>query len=355
MPSVYFKLIIVCLTLWQICKVQARSQGMDNGVILMYHHVSEKTPGVTTVSPKLFAQHMQYVSEHHRVLPLQTLVSALQEAQGLPDKALALTFDDGYENIFKNAHPILYQYNLPYTVFINPSLIGVQANQLNWQQVKLMAQQGATFANHGNTHKHMLARDEHESEHAWLERVMADIELAEQQIERQLGYSLRYIAYPYGEFELRLKNHLSARGYTGFAQHSGAVASHSDFSALPRYPAAGIYAKLETLKVKLNSLAMPVSNIFPDEPKLPFNAKNVGLSFTVKDDDLVLQQVACFGHNQALPIIRQDNRLTVDLPWPIPPGRSRVNCTAPSVQYPGRYYWFSQAWFVADKNGKWLD
>lgn len=351
MPNVAFKVIFICVTLWRTTMVWA----MDNAVILMYHHVSENTPPVTSVSPQTFAQHMLYLTQHHQVLPLETLVSKLKKGESLPDKVVALTFDDGYNNIFENAHPILYKHNLPYTVFINPSLIGVEAYQLSWQQVKLMSQQGATFANHGNAHQHMLARRTHESKAAWLTRVMGDIDAAEKELKRQLGYSFRYIAYPYGEFDLALKTRLSKNGYTGFAQHSGAVASYSDFGALPRYPAAGIYSELESLKVKLTSLAMPVKDISPDDPKLPFNTKNLALTFTINDEDLKLQQLACFQNSQELAIIRRQIWVRVDIPEPIPVGRSRVNCTAPSIKHSGRYYWFSQPWFVADKDGQWLD
>jgi peptidoglycan/xylan/chitin deacetylase (PgdA/CDA1 family) len=321
----------------------------------MYHHVSKNTPPVTSVSPQTFAQHMLYLAQHHQVLPLETIVSKLKKGEPLPDKAVAITFDDGYNNILKNAHPILLKHNLPYTIFINPSLIGVQAHQLNWQQVKLMAQQGATFANHGNVHQHMLARRPHESKTTWLGRIMEDINEAEKELKRQLGNSLRFVAYPYGEFDMALKTRLTKEGYTGFAQHSGAVASYSDFGALPRYPAAGIYSNLESLKVKLNSLAMPVKDTSPDDPKLSFNTKNLALTFTINDKDLKLNKLACFHNSQQLDIIRRQGWVRIDIPKPISPGRSRVNCTAPSVGYNGRYYWFSQPWFVPTKEGQWLD
>lgn len=355
MLSVPFKVAIVCVVLCQSMCVRAMAKTMDNAVILMYHHVSENTPPVTSVSPQTFKQHMLYLTEQHQVLPLETIVSTLKKGESLPDKSVAITFDDGYNNIFENAHPILYKHHLPYTVFINPSLIGTQDYQLTWQQVKLMAQQGATFANHGDTHQHMLARRPDESQRAWLTRVMMDIDDAEKEIKQQLGYSLRYVAYPYGEFDRALKTRLTNEGYTGFGQHSGAIASYSDFGALPRYPAAGIYANLESLKVKLNSLAMPVNDISPDDPKLSFNSLNVALSFTINDEDLNLPLLACFQNSQKLTIIRRKIAFRLEIPQPIPVGRSRVNCTAPSVKYDGRFYWFSQPWFVADKDGQWLD
>ncbi|MEO9944758.1 polysaccharide deacetylase family protein [Paraglaciecola sp.] len=325
----------------------------DNAVILVYHHVSTSTPPVTSVSPETFREHMSYLHKHHTVLPLQKVVESLQNKQPLPDKAVAITFDDGYQNIYENAHPIMQEFKFPYTIFVNPPLIGKAHYQLDWEQVKEMTTQGVSFANHSNHHSHMLTRAANESEDSWLKRSTLDVQQAEQQLTEKLGYSLKYFAYPYGEFNNKLKNRLTELGYVSFAQHSGAIASYSDFSALPRFPAAGIYSNINTLKVKLNSLAMPVSNVSPDDPVIISAPQN--LIFNVDDADLNSQQINCFQNNEVVSkkVIDKQIRLTLN---PISTaGRHRINCTAPSKKYNSRYYWFSQPFFMATTDGKWID
>ena len=327
----------------------------DNAVILLYHHVSHSTPGVTSVSPETFREHMQYLAEHHQVLPLKEVIETLQNKQPLSDKAVVITFDDGYKNIYNNAHPILKEFSFPYTIFINPPLIGKVSYQLDWQQVKIMANEGASFANHGSQHSHMLTKNKSESEESWLRRSLLEIETAETILKNNLGYSLKYFAYPYGEFDLKLKNRLKASGYIGFAQHSGAIASYSDFSALPRYPSAGIYSNIQSLKVKLNSLAMPVDNVSSYDPKVELYSDTESLSFNVKTDDLLPQQINCFQNGQNLNMFLKGNTVSVDINPITQPGRHRVNCTAPSISETNRYYWFSQPFFMPTIEGKWLD
>lgn len=327
----------------------------DNAVVLLYHHVSTSTPNVTSVSPDTFRQHMQYLADHHKVLPLKQVIEALQNKQPLPDKAVVITFDDGYDNIYDNAHPILDEFKFPYTVFINPPLIGEVNYQLTWQQVKLMASEGASFANHGNQHTHLLTKDTGESEEKWLSRTMQEIENAEQTLQKNLGYSLKYFAYPYGEFDFQLKTRLINQGYVGFAQHSGAIASYSDFSALPRYPAAGVYSNIDTLKVKLNSLAMPVTDISPQDPKVELPSYNQRLTFNVKTEDLTPEQINCFQNGLVLNKSLEGNKIAVAIEPISRAGRHRINCTAPSVSEKGRYYWFSQPFFMPTAEGKWLD
>jgi len=327
----------------------------DNAVILLYHHVSNSTPKVTSVSPETFREHMQYLAEHHQVLPLKEVIETLQNKQPLPDKAVVITFDDGYENIYENAHSILKEFSFPYTIFINPPLIGNVSYQLDWQQVKMMANEGASFANHGSQHSHMLTKNDSESEESWLNRSMQEIDAAETILKDKLGYSLKYFAYPYGEFDLKLKTRLSTNGYISFAQHSGAIASYSDFSALPRYPSAGIYSNIKSLMVKLNSLVMPVDTIYPSDPKIELPSYDQDLSFNVKSEDLRPQQINCFQNGQALNKSLEVNTVSVDLAPITKPGRHRVNCTAPSISEKGRFYWFSQPFFMATAEGKWLD
>ena len=178
----------------------------DNAVILVYHHISHTTPKVTSVSPDIFRQHMQYLADNHQVLSLEQVITSLQNQQSLPDKTVVITFDDGYDNIYNNAHPIIKEFSFPYTVFITPPLIGTVNYQLDWQQVKIMAQEGASFANHGSQHSHLLTKKADETEKNWLDRTMLKIERAETMLKNKLGYSLKYFAYPYGEFDLILKN-----------------------------------------------------------------------------------------------------------------------------------------------------
>ena len=191
----------------------------SSGVILLYHHVAEDTPRSTSVTPEEFAQHLDYIAENYTVVPLKQLVEAAKGKGSVPDNALAITFDDGYENILTNGHPLLRKHDFPYTIFINPEVIGKQGNQLSWEQVKQMQKQGVTFANHTMDHLHLLEKQAGESEQAWLKRVWQNITSAEKIIQQHTGDSLKYLAYPFGEYNHTLAKRLAEHGYTGFGEH----------------------------------------------------------------------------------------------------------------------------------------
>ncbi|MCW8109000.1 polysaccharide deacetylase family protein [Alteromonas ponticola] len=327
----------------------------DNAVILLYHHVSNETPKSTSISPELFAEHMAYLDKHHQVVSLQEAINKLKRKEPLPDKTVVITFDDGYANILENGHPILKRYNFPYTIFINPDAIGSQKNQLTWQQVIAMQKEGVTFANHTLDHSHLLNRQQGENDDDWLARVWRNIEQAEKAIKDKTGQSFRYLAYPFGEYNQSLAVKLADEGYTGFAQYSGAISSSSDFTTLPRFPAAGNYARLETLKTKLNSLAMPVKSSSISDPEIKGAKLKENIKVTVNSEDVVLNQLNCFFQGQAIEREIKHHTFAYTVKEPLPVGRSRVNCTAPSKQYKGRYYWYSQPFFVANEKGRYPD
>ena len=326
-----------------------------NAAILLYHHVSSSTPASTSISPETFKSHMEYLDAHHTVVSLQDVVSAIQHNTTLPENAVAITFDDGYANILDNAHPILADLGFPYTVFINPDEIGVGPKQLTWEQVIAMHNDGVVFANHTLDHLHMLNGEQAMGERAWLEKVWQNVESAEKKIEDKLDISLKYLAYPFGEYNTALANKLKSEGYIGFGQHSGAVGLSSDMQALPRFPAAGPYANLATLKTKLNSLAMPVTQSSHKDPRMTTRNLSSPISLTIDSDDVRLTQVNCFFGGDPIETSLEENVLTFTLDETLPVGRSRVNCTAPSNAQSGRYYWYSTPFFVADENGNYPD
>lgn len=345
--SVLFVSLFISLLLQS---VNALADG-TSGVILLYHHVSDSTPASTSISPAQLREHLSYLKEHHQVISLKTLIDAIQTGQSLPDNAVVITFDDGYRNILENGHPILQAFGFPYTIFINPNQIGERRDQLTWDEVKQMSQQGVLFANHTLDHAHMLQRTPNETDEDWLARRKADIVKAEALIEQHVGYSLKYFAYPYGEFNRALSKMLDNMGFIGFGQQSGAVGPDSDKTTLPRFPAAGIYSRLESLKTKLNSLPLAIiSSQFLD---YEVNTDQAQVSLTLLPTDFRMEQLQCYFKGEPLSADISLNSVAFNIP--LSPGRTRVNCTAPSIKQPGRYYWYSQPFFKPDQSGHWLD
>ncbi|GGI81728.1 polysaccharide deacetylase family protein [Shewanella gelidii] len=342
--------IILTLLAWGL------SFTADSAVIMQYHHVSSDTPAITSVSPKQFKAHMQYLAqEGFQVVPLSTIVESIRKGQDLPEKTVAITFDDGYQNIADNAHPILKEYGFPYTLFVATDPIEKNYSEMmSWETLLQLTQEGAELANHTLGHEHLLRRLEGEDKVNWLKRIESNVLETESLIAQKTGVSLKILAYPYGEYNSDIQNLLKQHGYAAVGQQSGAAGPYSDLTAIPRFPVAGPYAKLQSLKVKLHSLNMPVLSISPAEPELGASQWRPTLTVTLDMTDIAQQQVMCFiqGQGAKQPTWINKNQFSIQADTDLSAGRSRYNCTSPS-RATGNYYWFSQPWFRPLDNGEW--
>ncbi len=318
---------------------------LGDGTILLYHHVATDTPPSTSISPADFQLHLEYLRDNEfNVMPLDIMINSLRSGESIPDKSVAITFDDGYISIFKEAFPLLQSFGFPFALFLSTEPIdNEQENYMNWGQVRDIANAGALIANHMIDHPYMLSARGSESTKELLARHRRDLLYAEERILAETGQSHRYLAYPYGEFNPDIKKILAEEGFVGLAQNSGAVGTNSDFLALPRYPLASIYADLETARIKLDTMAFNVNMIEPLSPVTTDRSPEITLQFSA--GDYSLEQIGCFANSLPIPMNWLDKNAGIVRLEPTEDyngRRWRYICTAPAEN--SRYYWYSVQW-----------
>ncbi|MEW6989843.1 polysaccharide deacetylase family protein [Colwelliaceae bacterium 6441] len=326
-------------------------------VILQYHHVSDETPASTSISPLQFEAHMQFLADNNfRVVPLSELMNSIVKLQPIPDKTVAITFDDAYVDILTHGKPILDKFNYPFTIFINPGIVNKGPdNYLSWQQLKSMADEGVIIANHGFNHDSLARIPEGLSEQQWLDKQTLLLNNAEKIIEEKTGQSWRYFAYPYGEYTPAIQQWIKQNDFIAFSQQSGAVGLASDLTTVPRFPASKPYDQLTSLRDKLNSLPFTMSPTAHNADTI-FEVNTVkSVTFDVIVDDFRQSQLNCYvsGIGRQKIEWQANNSFLINFSDPLPIGRVRANCTAPSISQPGRYYWYSKPWFILKEGRQW--
>ena len=326
-------------------------------VILQYHHVSDDTPSSTSISPLQFEAHMQYLADNSfRVVSLSELMNSIRKQQPIPDKTVAITFDDAYLDILTQGKPILDKFNYPFTIFINPGIINQEKQQyLSWQQLKKMANEGVIIANHGFNHDSLARMPNNLNEQEWLEKQTKLLLNAEKIIEEKTGQSWHYFAYPYGEYTPAIQQWIKDNDFIAFSQQSGAVGLATDLTTVPRFPASKPYDQLTSLKDKLYSL--PFSITLSDiDAKTIFEKNSLNsATFQVIVDDFRKAQLNCYvsGIGKQTVEWQDDSHFTINFNAPLPTGRVRANCTAQSKSNPSRYYWYSKPWFILKEGKEW--
>ena len=328
-------------------------------VVLQYHHVSSDTPASTSISPEQFMQHMQWLADNDfTVAALPEAARSIRAGRPLPDRTVAITFDDGYVNNYYAAFPVLRERGWPFTVFVNSDPVDAgRKGWVSWDQIREMADSGANILNHTKTHAFLIRKQAGESESAWLQRIQQEIEVAEARILEETGQNEKILAYPYGESNRAVRALVDRLGYIAFGQHSGPVGAGSDFTDLPRFPLSGPYSAMDSYKTKMRSLPMPIVTVKSlsrsGDGDLFFEETEPVLEIGIAHEGR-LPPLNCFASGQgAIPVSESGpGTYSVEAPKPLPVGRSRYNCTQASG-IAGRYYWYSFPWVRRGPENQW--
>lgn len=192
--------------------------------VLMYHHLSAKPllPSILTVN-RFAAQMKLLKQEGYHVITMGQYRKFMLGGGQVPDNAVLLTFDDGYESFYKLAYPILRKYGYPAVNFVivsdvdDPRKTGLP--KLTWTQMREMQRYGMGFYNHtynlhfydtvdadGGTEPALVARryigDEtrNETNEEYYRRITGDLGLAENRLKEELGNTDSALAFPYGAY-----------------------------------------------------------------------------------------------------------------------------------------------------------
>jgi peptidoglycan/xylan/chitin deacetylase (PgdA/CDA1 family) len=100
----------------------------NNCAVLLYHRICPEGGGAgydkgVSVTPAAFRRQIQYLAAHYRPISLATLIEGLTGVRPLPRRAIHITFDDGYEDVYRYALPIMLRYKIPATVFVSVDMV----------------------------------------------------------------------------------------------------------------------------------------------------------------------------------------------------------------------------------------
>ena len=174
--------------------------------IVMYHKVDDTsaTSGLS-VSPESFKRQMYFLkSRHYNVTKLEDIQDMVKKNR-FPSKTIAITFDDGYENNYTNAYPVLKNLGLHATIFIIPALVGADG-YLTWDQIIEMSESGViTIGSHTMTHPWLPGQPE--------QKMDSEIRDSKRAIEGHLNKEVSVFSYPLGGFNKTIREKVIKADY----------------------------------------------------------------------------------------------------------------------------------------------
>ena len=116
----------------QVPKILNKTVFRGHLTILMYHGVVAKplsVPDWCFIEENVFQRQVQYLKKHFEVLPLYDAVKNLMEGK-VRTPTVVLTFDDGFQNNYDIAYPILKNERIPAAIFLTTGF--VDTNETAW-------------------------------------------------------------------------------------------------------------------------------------------------------------------------------------------------------------------------------
>lgn len=340
------------------CLLSLPATADSHAVVLQYDAVDESA-APHAISAASLQRQLRYLRDNRfRVLPLPELVQRLRSGGELPERSIAITFNDAARIVCEIAAPLLQQAQMPFTVFVNTAAIDAGSDaHCSWEQLQQLAAAGASIANQGSTHRHLVVRTEPTLE-SWRAQVRAEIDSAERRIQEQIGQSHHLLAWPYGEFNEGTKQIAREAGFIAFGKQPGPIGRDSDWLELPRFSLSRD-ANVPTLAAKLDTLPFPLAAVHKPDSPLRKDSDAPTLELVLQEDvsrsRILRGKLQCFdsagrriGSNWL-----SETRFRARAYRPLPAGRSLYTCTLPAGN--GRFYWFSQAWISADTEHRWPD
>lgn len=176
------------------------ADGLQTVPILCYHRLGTGNSKMV-ISPANFEQQMQWlVQSGHRVIRLGELAAFLAGGQALPPRSVVITFDDGYESVYRHAFPVLRRLGLPATAFVYTDFLG-GGDALTWPQMQEMLASGLVdIQSHSKSHRNLTERRTGETDERYRANIDLEMRAPREVLERRLpNLKVRHLAYPFGD------------------------------------------------------------------------------------------------------------------------------------------------------------
>lgn len=219
----------------------------EHAPILMYHSVSDNLFAKShpyyqiNTSPNVFARQMKWLRHNgYRTMDLTEMLAAMEAGQNL-SKTVVITFDDGYQDFYTDAFPVMKQCGFTATIFLATDRIQDTAariegaDYLTWRDVRELHAEGIRFGSHTVTHPDLRSLGP--------EQINYELGYSKETIEQKLGAPVQSFSYPFAfpeedrDFTRFLVDTLKNHGFeNGVSTILGRAKIGSDRFCLPRLP-----------------------------------------------------------------------------------------------------------------------
>jgi peptidoglycan/xylan/chitin deacetylase (PgdA/CDA1 family) len=222
----------ICLSLWA------------DAHIFVYHRFGDTKHQSTNTSIEVLKKEFEYFRTNgYRVVTLSKLVKTIKEGKSVPDNWVVLTIDDSYKSFYENGLPIFKAYGYPFTLFVYTKATEAgYGDFMTWKEINEAKKYGE-LGFHSHRHPHMVSKSSKD--------LKKDFTTGIELMQKRTGVKPKYFAYPYGEYDNRVKKIAKEYNFEAIVnQNVGAVSKFSDIFDIDRIALTGSTNLKSKLKIK---------------------------------------------------------------------------------------------------------
>lgn len=259
-------------------------------------------------------------------------------------KKVLLTIDDAFTSFYDQAWPILREKKIPFLLFVSTREIGSNG-YMSWEQIKEVSQEKFShIGNHSYSHDYLVDKTDDE--------IIEDINLAKNDLKKNLGHNSPFFSYPFGEYSNSFKKIVKNLGFKyAFGQHSGVVDETKDFYELPRFPINETYGKIERFELILKTIPLKVKSIIPAEKYISDTNNPPEVTIQFFEDIKNIKLLNCYSNEmntwRKSQIEFLDNfKIRIKLMGKFTTERGRINCSLRESD--GSWRWLGMQFVVSE-------
>jgi len=288
---------------------------LANIVVIAYDNFSDKD-----LSLDIINEHINLLNnKKYFLLTTNNIIDAKFSSKILPNYSVAITISSNKKQIINNIWPSLAKASIPFTLFIDPNLIGNNDYNMTWEDITILNNNGIEIG---------------------IRSTPKNIKNAIKLYKNNLGIdpiSYQYKLGIWSEAEINILKENNIK--MAFGDSSGPISFNMNIYKLPRFNISGKFSNIKRLKTVLETLPLEISNILPENNALHNNPPLYGFTLLNKN-----QIPKCYTNNnkEAEVIVVNEYRIEVRTNK-FNGSKARINCISKNANnrllWHGSLYW----------------
>ncbi len=191
--------------------------------VLGYHDFRDRGGSPMLIATSKFRAQMQAIKDSKiPVISFSEMMAWKRGEKNIPEEAIVITMDDGWEGVYTYAYPVLREFGFPFTIYLYKKYVNIGGRSMSWEQIKEMMEHGCEVGSHSVSHESLKKKPKNAKTDADVQQwIVGELKDSRDFLEQNLHIKVPSFAYPYGNFDDAIMETALQVGYESLVTVNG--------------------------------------------------------------------------------------------------------------------------------------